>query len=105
MKCLCLIPKNRDKKGWRNQVFTLGHLTSEETQKWVEHYKINLSDYEICGGNLTAHVKAEDEPYFGGSSASLNVYFKCDKCHVNVHQYLPDKYSIEEFLTKIVEGM
>jgi hypothetical protein len=35
---------------------------------------------DICGGDVTVRVKAIDEPYFGGSSAMLELYNECSRC-------------------------
>lgn len=32
-----------------------------------------------CGGNIAASVSVVNEPYFGGTSASLDVDYTCDR--------------------------
>ena len=54
----------------------------------------------ICDGEIEATVAAEDEPHFGGHSASLEVTYKCKKCGNTHFPELPGKYTISKFLTE-----
>lgn len=35
---------------------------------------------EKCGGKIIASVRATDEPYYGGTSATLEINYKCERC-------------------------
>lgn len=64
------------------------------------------SGAELCGGNIIATVRAIDEPYFGGSSAELEVHLECDRCKNTFHgDDAPNKYNISALVTKFVRDM
>lgn len=75
----------------RNPEFT---FTVEEANK-----------VQRCGGKIIARVEAIDEPSWGDHNAVLEVEFKCAECGCTHHPGLPDKYTIREFLTSVVEKM
>ncbi len=58
-----------------------------------------------CQGKVTAEIVAEDEPYMGGSSASLEVIFKCDTCGHTYYPNLPTKYTINEWVNGILDKL
>ena len=37
-------------------------------------------EYIRCQGKILVDIQAVDEPYFGGSSASLEITYKCNEC-------------------------
>ena len=41
---------------------------------------VTAEDFNICDGVIVASVEAEDYPHFGGTSACLDIGYKCDKC-------------------------
>jgi hypothetical protein len=67
--------------------------------------KLDLDALEVCGGDIQASVLAVDEPYYGGSSASLEVNYRCDRCGQTKFDGLPDAYSISDFLTAVIAKM
>jgi len=69
----------------------------------VEGWKVP-EDYKLCDGKIIATVEAEDEPFFGGCSASLEITYKCDKCKMTAFSELPtDSKSLSEFLTRQIQ--
>jgi len=68
---------------------------------WIEK---NMNDnekvdpnFEVCDGDISIEILAEDEPYMGGTSAKLEVKYKCTKCSCNYYKDLPNEYNINEF--------
>lgn len=73
---------------------------------WKANVYQNIDEkYEICDGDVEGEIAAEDAPYFGGTSAELNVRFRCKKCGCNSFPELPNQYNINEWLNKILQGM
>lgn len=61
---------------------------------------------ERCDGNIIATVAAVDEPYMGGTSAKLEIEYKCDKCGETFYNELPeDAESLSTVLTQWVAGL
>jgi len=60
---------------------------------------------EVCGGNIIVTVEAIDEPQWGGTSASLEITYKCDNCGCTWYPELPTEFNFSEFLTKAFEEM
>lgn len=63
--------------------------------------KLDLDNAVVCDGKIIVNVAAVDEPYFGGSSAELEISYKCAKCGQTYYKELP-RYSQElsEWMTK-----
>lgn len=99
MKCQNLIPKN--KKPTQYNTYYLDHLEDKE----LYYSKTDLSNHKVCGGKIKAEIKAIDEPTWGGSYASLEIKYTCEKCKSVFHPYLPNEYNINDFLTKKIEEM
>lgn len=63
--------------------------------------KIDLAGTMDCDGNIICEVSAVDEPYFGGSSASLEIKYKCDKCGQTYFKHLPQTSGeMSDFMTR-----
>jgi hypothetical protein len=63
---------------WRSKAFSaLPQETFWELNPIAEE---KLEGLEECGGDIEAEVEAVDEPYFGGSSATLEINYKCVRC-------------------------
>lgn len=61
------------------------------TQEQIEKLKSKRNGsgfWKICDGEIEIDIQAVDEPYFGGSSASLRVEFRCNVCG---NSYYPDR--------------
>ena len=100
---------------------TKGKSTKEKQLGYVqEQFHDNLEEYlspwkkegytitrisNLCEGKIIAEVRAEDEPYYGGTSANLVVNFTCDRCGCTYFKDLPNESSISEFLTNVVENL
>ncbi len=78
--------------------------TSEKLLKNVDLYAENGEFYE-CQGTVEIEVRAVDEPYFGGSSAELDVITKCDTCGHRYYSNLPNQYNLNEWLNHILSEM
>jgi hypothetical protein len=77
---------------------------SDELKKQFESL-IPPKGAKRCGGNIIVTVEAVNEPYFGGTSASLEITYKCDKCGCTWYPELPTEFSISKFLTKAFQEM
>lgn len=67
------------------------------------HKDTKVENLRHCDGKITVEIKAVDEPYYGGSSAMLEVNYKCDKCEFPYYESLPNQYNINEFMKNIIE--
>lgn len=67
--------------------------------------KLLADGYQICTGTIRASIAAEDEAYYGGTSATLEVGYQCSECGNAYYPHLPDKYGIEEFVTARIAEM
>jgi hypothetical protein len=67
--------------------------------------KLDLDHPEICQGNVMVSIIAEDEPYYGGTSATLEVRFRCDTCDHQNYPNLPSSYGFNEWVNKLLDGM
>lgn len=122
MKCDNLIAdvekKKRGKVKLVKKFFKPMHMLADSVCEWSElpdgfrqHYeKQNSLNSPIppegaipCGGNIKVTIEAVDEPEWGGTSASLEISYKCDKCGCTWYPELPSKYDISEFTTKMFE--
>lgn len=58
----------------------------------------------LCGGEIKASVAARDEPYMGGTSATLEITYVCKRCGHTYHgPDLPDDADkLSEWLTVTV---
>ncbi len=70
----------------------------------VNLYAENGQMYE-CQGKVVATIEAQDEPYFGSSSASLNIDYKCDTCGHTYYPQLPDAYHINDWFNTQLDKM
>lgn len=62
--------------------------------------KLDLTGTMDCDGNIICEVRAVDEPYYGGSSAELQIRYKCDKCGQTYFKHLPQTSSeLSDFMT------
>lgn len=115
MKCKTGLIYVTNKKGVRKIHTTLPpNCTREEAFSWFnrcqEYTKLNLdmlaSNGEIweCQGKIKVHILAEEDPYFGGTSAVLRVTFKCDTCGNTNYPNLPDSYNINEWVNGILDN-
>jgi len=52
----------------------------EKTPDTSPHWKGKLSEKERCGGDVTITVRAVNEPYYGGTSAQLEIEATCSRC-------------------------
>lgn len=61
----------------------------------------------LCGGKLIARIDAEDEAYYGGTSAVLHIEYECERCHWGYHgPDLPDNSEkLSEAMTAYLEGL
>jgi hypothetical protein len=63
--------------------------------------KINLETFGDCDGEIIAEVSAIAEAYWGGSSAELEVKYKCNKCGQTYYKELPHTpEELSEWITK-----
>lgn len=57
-------------------------------------------DATLCGGAIEATISAVDEPYYGGSSARLDITYVCKRCKHTYHG--PDLPTTSEELSALV---
>jgi hypothetical protein len=62
---------------------------------------------EICIGDIEVSIMAQDEPYFGGSSARLEVQWNCNNCGCTYHpeRELPTEYNISEWVNSLIKAL
>lgn len=58
--------------------------------------------YNACHGTVQATVSAVDDPYWGGTSAQLEIDYKCDTCG---QTFFPELPATAEDLSKFVTDM
>ena len=58
--------------------------------------------YKVCEGRIRVEIAAEDEPYMGGSSATLEVGYSCSLCDNRFWPELPAADKINEFLEGLI---
>lgn len=114
MKCNSIIVyyKKRTKTGKPRTYATIPFYYHKDSDYW-EFFKENndVSGLEwdssnLCDGEIVATVEAVDEPYFGGTSAALNISYICNKCGgVYIDDSLPNEYNISDWLTNRIKEM
>lgn len=72
MKCQAIILKEYATK--KADVFSPFYRPSED---WIPNPD---AIGEVCGGDVTATIEIEYEPYFGGSDATITVNEVCSRC-------------------------
>lgn len=51
-------------------------------------------NFEICKGDVFGTIMADEEPYFGGTSAVLKVFYTCTDCRCTHYHHLPTENNI-----------
>lgn len=60
------------------------------TGRDTPYFKEALATTEQCNGEIKCEVRAEDEPFYGGASARLDITYKCQRCgNTAFGRYLP----------------
>ncbi|NJL70663.1 MAG: hypothetical protein HC888_03110 [Candidatus Competibacteraceae bacterium] len=77
--------------------------------QWVswDHFvrlgDIDLTGHEVCDGNVRAYVKVRDEPYYGGTIATFQVDYVCEKCGGLYYPHLPQsEEEVSKWLTRAI---
>ena len=65
-----------------------GSIVSQDKIEEMKKKRNGFGFWETCDGDIEIDIRAEDEPYFGGSSASLRVQFLCNVCG---NSHYPDR--------------
>ena len=90
MRCGCYVKHETTPKGReRTNVVSWWHTTDAGVGGTFSTGQLLDQGYEICQGRVKVTIKAEDEPYYGGSSASLSIEYICDSCGWMFHPQLP----------------
>ena len=106
MKCNCwVLPHATNKNKAKLLTFPQGTWELSENQLLGQKQKNRVNEIERCKGKIIAIVKAINEPYFGGSSAQLDVEYTCSRCGSHWSYDLPNEYNISDFLTNYVENL
>ena len=103
MKCDNMIAVERKSRGEKITIVSAWngyHL--HEKQKDREHL---IAIAEECGGTIKVWIQALDEPYFGGSSASLEVEWKCDRCGWIAFEFPTDRDDLCSFINELTEDV
>lgn len=95
---------------WEYPNYTVceGSIISREEAKEMASRRNGFGYWEKCDGDIEIDIQAQDEPYFGGSSASLRVEFRCSVCG---NSYYPDRNlpsgesDINQWLNTILKEM
>lgn len=79
-------------------------ITEIEIQK-MKSRRNGFGFWKVCDGDIEIEVRSYDEPYMGGSSATLGVGFRCNHCGNSYYpeRNLPDEYNINEWLNAILK--
>src|SRR3972149_5403610 len=83
MKCGCLI--KREMRGKKKPKLKIVKQITRLWQRYAqdanvpEHLQIE-NDMELCDGEIIVSIRAVDEPDWGGSYATLELSYKCNKC-------------------------
>lgn len=101
----------KSKAGMKYKPKVLGSFRWAETER-LEFFKAqikHLFDHtELCNGDIISDIELEYIPYTGGSDASVEVRFICNKCgheFANENGLPYDLSSLNKFLTKVIEEM
>ena len=106
MNCQCwVLPHLTNKNKAELLTYPRGTLELAEKQLGSQERKHRVDEIERCNGKIIATIKAIDEPYFGGSSAQLEITYKCNRCGSYWENGLPNIYNISELLTSYVEKL
>lgn len=100
MKCDNWIdPRKVGKKGQLLKAAFIG--TIEANPKTIREL---YPQAEPCQGNIIATVAVENEPYMGGTSATLAVEYRCDRCKEFIYgPHLPrEDDELSAILTKYI---
>lgn len=63
-------------------------------------------DIVICDGDVTVSIRAFDEPDWGGTTATLEIAYKCSTCGAVIFPHLPQNAEqLSEFVTKAVAAL
>jgi hypothetical protein len=76
--------------------------THDEIEEIKQHFHA-IVQIEPCKGQIKARVYAVDEPYYGGTSARLEVEFYCEKCKIPVEGLPSNETELNDFLNKYLE--
>lgn len=102
MKCNARIyywaNKRKNNKRVLHTIVSIRGRDSEQIS-WIEKSMNELSknvdpNFDVCDGNIIGEILAEDEPYMGGTSAKLNVKYRCTKCSCNYYGDLPNENNV-----------
>lgn len=115
MKCGLNVIWRANKKGTKRQpVKWVSWYHLEEVERnWGDHpdkpdmLELKEGDVlEVCDGNVGVTVKAVDEPDWGGTYASFEIEYKCDKCGGSYYPELPQyDEDMSLFITEAVARM
>lgn len=107
MKCnskLVYFKKLSNRK--RNLKFTVP--ASFSVEDYLNTYKqkdrLDLENIETCDGRIVAEISCYDDPYMGGTTATMEVIFRCDRCGQTHFPELPiGVQGLNDWITKKIE--
>lgn len=76
---------------------------------WTEPKNLNelegRIEVVICQGDIESQIRAENDPYYGGTNAVLLVNFVCNQCGGGYYpeRNLPISYNINEWINNILK--
>lgn len=93
MKCRCYVKwEERRKKGAGETYMKAAHVVywidpraDGSDPRWPTAEQLLTQGYVVCGGDIKVEVRAEDEPEWGGSFATLVVNTTCQRCGSDHH--------------------
>lgn len=66
--------------------------------------KIDLDNIQLCGGKIIAQMDCHDEPYYGGTTAEMDIDFVCENCKQTYFPELPQSLEqLNDWITKKIE--
>jgi len=84
-------------------------MTLPHKSLWCTPERLIADGYtERCDGRIVAHVDADEEPYYGGTSARFVGGFRCEKCGNSHFPFLPpenDAVAFTNMLNAFLDGL
>jgi hypothetical protein len=106
MKCGSYVVREERRRKGSAKPYIKTIFKANPYTRFIDPDMIIEPEWEICGGEIRANISAYDEPYYGGTSARLDVQYKCQECGETTFHELPrDDEGLSEFLTRIVADL
>ncbi len=107
MKCGCYVKKTFTEGGKPRRPDVVCWMTIKDLSPYPDNCKFTIAEllaagYVKCSGEIKVEVCADDVPDWGCTSSELNINYECAECKWAHYPELPDRYTISEFMTKLI---